>query len=330
MEAAQPTAMPGMILVGERLSRPKARVTLTVNAATGAGGWRSPALRAAAANGKPLNVTLPAGHWDVRSDRGSASSGRRLGLAVCTPGAANGDGCTDVIIGAKFWSAGPPEKAEEGCAFVHRGSVSGPSTVSDWHIEPKQNAAHFGTSVGTAGDVNGDGYADVIVGAPDCTRSVTDEGQAFVFYGNGGSGAPLRLRQRKQNSFALGRLGPSGGLGFKVWLQTTSPSGRGRHNCEIEAIPLGRMFDGTDTFFQPGPDASWDLPIGPLATNASPNMTAERPYHWRIRTVYDPATTPWMPASRWATVPWNGWNETDLRIGGNRIGLPLILQEHEG
>ena len=36
----------------------------------------------------------------------------------------------------------------------------------------------------TAGDVNGDGYADVIVGAPDYDNGQTDEGRAFVYLGS--------------------------------------------------------------------------------------------------------------------------------------------------
>ena len=36
----------------------------------------------------------------------------------------------------------------------------------------------------TAGDVNGDGYADVIVGAPDYDNGQTDEGRAFVYHGS--------------------------------------------------------------------------------------------------------------------------------------------------
>ncbi len=43
--------------------------------------------------------------------------------------------------------------------------------------------AYFGDSVGTAGDVNGDGYADVIVGAPNYDNGETDEGAAFIWYG---------------------------------------------------------------------------------------------------------------------------------------------------
>lgn len=39
----------------------------------------------------------------------------------------------------------------------------------------------FGLSVGTAGDVNGDGYSDVIVGAHRYDNGQTDEGRAFVY-----------------------------------------------------------------------------------------------------------------------------------------------------
>jgi hypothetical protein len=38
-----------------------------------------------------------------------------------------------------------------------------------WTAEGDQDYAHFGWSVGTAGDVNGDGYSDVIVGHPTMT-----------------------------------------------------------------------------------------------------------------------------------------------------------------
>jgi hypothetical protein len=60
----------------------------------------------------------------------------------------------------------------------------------------------------------------------------------------------------------------------------------------------------------------------------SPQVLLGTPYHWRLRTLYNPATTPFMPASRWVTVPWNGWNEEDLRTTGARIFLPLVLRNH--
>ncbi len=44
--------------------------------------------------------------------------------------------------------------------------------------------AQFGNSVSTAGDVNGDGYSDVIVGAPYYDNGQTDEGRAYVYHGS--------------------------------------------------------------------------------------------------------------------------------------------------
>ncbi len=36
-------------------------------------------------------------------------------------------------------------------------------------------------------------------------------------------------------------------------------------------------------------------------------------YHWRVRLHYSSATTPFQQYSRWVTMPWNGWQEADLR-----------------
>jgi hypothetical protein len=37
-------------------------------------------------------------------------------------------------------------------------------------------------------------------------------------------------------------------------------------------------------------------------------------YHWRARLRYDRAATPFQGASRWFTMPWNGWQERDLTL----------------
>jgi len=75
----------------------------------------------------------------------------------------NGDGYDDLIVGAPGFTE--PE-ADEGAAFVFYGSTSGPSTSADWSVEGNRPGAQFGYCVASAGDVNGDGYADIIVGAP--------------------------------------------------------------------------------------------------------------------------------------------------------------------
>ncbi len=54
-----------------------------------------------------------------------------------------------------------------------------------WTIEGDQAEAHLGISVGSAGDVNADGFSDVIVGADFFANGQVEEGRAFVFHGSG-------------------------------------------------------------------------------------------------------------------------------------------------
>jgi len=81
---------------------------------------------------------------------------------VATAGDVNGDGYSDVIVGAEQYDNG---EADEGRAFVFVGSAAGLGTHAAWLAEGNHVSAWFGHSVSTAGDVNGDGYSDVVVGA---------------------------------------------------------------------------------------------------------------------------------------------------------------------
>jgi hypothetical protein len=105
-----------------------------------------------------------------------------FGYSVATAGDVNKDGYSDVIIGAPYYDN---EQEDEGAAFVYYGSASGLSTTADWSTESDQASAYLGSSVGTAGDVNDDGYADVIIGAPWFDNDQDDEGSVFVYHGSG-------------------------------------------------------------------------------------------------------------------------------------------------
>jgi hypothetical protein len=111
----------------------------------------------------------------------SGQSHAKLGSSVAGAGDVNGDGCDDAIVGAPGYDAG---EENEGAAFLFLGSASGiadgdPSTA--WlRLEADRTGAALGSSAGGAGDVNGDGIGDLIVGAP---QSGWDHGAAFVYLG---------------------------------------------------------------------------------------------------------------------------------------------------
>jgi hypothetical protein len=147
----------------------------------------------------PLTIdplaTSPA--WTAESDQ----AGAFFGYSVATAGDVNGDGYSDVIVGAHLYDNG---QTDEGRAFVYHGSAAGLSATPNWTAESDQASAFFGYSVATAGDVNGDGYSDVIVGAYGYDNGQTSEGRAFVYYGSAaGPERDAELDGRKRSSERL-------------------------------------------------------------------------------------------------------------------------------
>ncbi|NTW48513.1 MAG: hypothetical protein HGB19_02025, partial [Chlorobiales bacterium] len=110
-------------------------------------------------------------NWMAESDQGTAY----FGWSVGTAGDVNGDGFSDVIVGVPLYDNG---ENNEGRAYVYHGSGTGLSGTPSWTAESNQASAELGISVGTAGDVNGDGYSDVIVGA-------YGSNNAYVYHGSG-------------------------------------------------------------------------------------------------------------------------------------------------
>lgn len=109
-------------------------------------------------------------------------TGAWFGYSVASAGDVNRDGYADVVIGARLYDN---LQVDEGRAYLYLGSSAGLGAVPAWTAEPDQNRAAFGSSVASAGDVNGDGYADVIVGAPGFDSVFnTDEGRAFLYLGS--------------------------------------------------------------------------------------------------------------------------------------------------
>ncbi|WP_183030036.1 cadherin domain-containing protein [Altericroceibacterium spongiae] len=113
-----------------------------------------------------------------------------LGMSVSSAGDVNGDGYADVIVGAYANDDGGSD--DEGAAYVIFGKASGFGTVdlgsglsaSDgFKIMGAAVDDYLGYSVSSAGDVNGDGYADLIIGAYQNDAGGSDAGAAYVIFG---------------------------------------------------------------------------------------------------------------------------------------------------
>lgn len=116
-----------------------------------------------------------------------------LGAGMAGAGDVNGDGYDDIIVGAGRWNGG---QYDEGRVFVYYGSPAGPAATANWSAESNQHMAYYGWAVSTAGDVNGDGYDDIIVGSGDFDNGQYDEGRVFVYLGSDtglscGTGCPV-------------------------------------------------------------------------------------------------------------------------------------------
>ncbi|MFN2114475.1 MAG: FG-GAP-like repeat-containing protein, partial [Anaerolineae bacterium] len=112
---------------------------------------------------------------------GYGPSGTDYGARVATAGDVNGDGYSDVIVGAPGLTQ---VETEEGAAFLYYGGPGELADEPDWYRNIGQEGADLGFSVASAGDVNGDGYADVIAGAPGYDSGYPDEGMAMVYHGS--------------------------------------------------------------------------------------------------------------------------------------------------
>ncbi len=93
----------------------------------------------------------------------------------------NGDGYPDLVVGD--YLASNPE-GSEGNAYVYYGSASGFETTPDQVIDNPDDAAGAGFANVWTGDMNGDGYGDLLVGAPSHSEPETHEGQAYLFLGS--------------------------------------------------------------------------------------------------------------------------------------------------
>jgi hypothetical protein len=186
--------------------------------------------------GPPTSAPLDASPDWIATGQGEANN---FGYSVGTAGDVNGDGYADVVVGADRY------KQFTGRIYVYLGSASGLSATPIFTATGEDVNNHFGYAVDTAGDVNGDGYDDIIVGAYHYKEFT---GRVYVHAGNAdGLGATpvLTITGEGPNIYlgrSVGAAGDVNGDGYddvivaaqaydhwtgRVYVYAGSPSGLG-------------------------------------------------------------------------------------------------------
>jgi len=120
-------------------------------------------------------------HTPKPDPRFAAGRNQLFGVSVDGAGDVNGDGFVDLVAAGSYI---PNEEENEGRAFVWYGSRNGPSAAFDWSSGSGQPQALFGNSVAGVGDINGDGFADVLIASMHMDRGELNEGLVALYHGS--------------------------------------------------------------------------------------------------------------------------------------------------
>lgn len=186
--------------------------------------------------------TLADGSWTGEASNDS------FGSAVWGPGDADGGGRPDILVGAPFNDRGG---SGSGAAYLFRGEAAPGSAPAAIYVGESANA-QLGYSVGGAGDVNGDGRPDLIVGARfQASGTLSAAGRAYVF-----AGGP---------TLSTTPLATADGEAANDWFGQSVGGAAGFFNASRSALFVGAPLQD-----QPGSEAGRAYALGERPTTGIP------------------------------------------------------------
>ena len=124
--------------------------------------------------GSPSGLgSTPCWAWEA----GQAGAGIDLAIAL---GDIDADGAMDIGVGAPGWDGA---QTDEGAVFVFLGTGAGPGATPDWTWTCNE-AGCGGSRIWGVGDLDADGFGDLLVGAPDYSGGTSAQGRVELFAGS--------------------------------------------------------------------------------------------------------------------------------------------------
>lgn len=116
-------------------------------------------------------------NWTATAERPSSLFGR----SIAGVGDVNGDGCDDFLISAASLTEA---HHQEGRVYLYLGATNGPEQSPRLIVDGGLAEAQFGFALANAGDMDGDGLSDFVIGSPYYGISPIQVGRVDLFYGS--------------------------------------------------------------------------------------------------------------------------------------------------